>query len=365
MMNKILIVDDDRNVLEQLGQLLKADGHEIAFIPRSEFIFKRLETDSYDLILLDVNMPGQNGMETLELLKKSSDYSDIPVIMITGEGDDHTLRQCFELGAIDYIEKPIREIALIARVNAALRAKKLQNQLIQNQVKLKNQEIKIEQQNARQTQLKFLAAQMNPHFIFNSLNSIQFFVLENEKEKALEVLSEFSRLMREAMMNSGNRFITIAQEISFLEKYLKLEQMRFPNKLDYKIELDEEIDEDEFFIPPMLLQPYIENAIVHGISHKDGAGKIIISFQLNDEYINCVIEDDGVGREAAMELNKKRHGNKHVSMAMKINEMRIGLLNESEPEQNNFYYEIEDLKSDKGTALGTKVTLKIPEDTGV
>ncbi|MCB0545918.1 MAG: histidine kinase, partial [Saprospiraceae bacterium] len=172
-------------------------------------------------LLLDINLPGKNGIELLGEVKAHPIFSAIPVIMITGEDERTTLAQCFELGANDYIRKPINEIALKARVRTAVLTKRYHEQ-----------KLELERQKALQSQMMMLSAQMNPHFIFNALNSIQYFLMENDADLAIHYLSEFSGLMRKTLENSSRRYISMAEEIHFLEKYLSLEKERFQGRFD-------------------------------------------------------------------------------------------------------------------------------------
>lgn len=344
-MANILIVDDDRQVLEHLQQLLLLQGYRVAFIPRGAFLFQRLEKENFDLLLLDINLPGKNGIELLREVKAHPAFSALPVIMITGEDERATLARCFELGANDYIRKPINEIALKARVRTAIFTKRYQEQ-----------KVELERQKALQFQMMMLSAQMNPHFIFNSLNSIQYFLMENDRDLAIHYLSEFSSLMRRALENSTRRYISMAEEIRFLNKYLSLEKERFQNRFDYEI-IDGLEDVDYTFIPPMLIQPYVENAIVHGFKQIDYQGKLQVKFQESEGSIVCTITDNGIGRKAAAGLRTVRF---HKSIAGSNTKTRLELLN-SMHNATEFRAEIKDLGTN-GQPQGTEVVLCFPAD---
>lgn len=205
-----------------------------------------------------------------------------------------------------------------------------------------------------------LRAQMNPHFIFNTLSSIQHYISNNDTDAALKYLSKFAKLMRKIMDNSKQKMISVAEEINALDLYLELEVMRFDHKFKYTINVDKAIDQNYDRIPSMLIQPYVENSIIHGLLPKDGEGKIVIDLQKQEETILCIIEDDGIGREKSKEFKKNRV-QQHKSMGMSITQERLDILNSSL--KSNLNAEIIDLY-DNGKPAGTKVRLVIPLETG-
>ena len=343
-MSSILVVDDDRQVLEQINEILSVEGYNIAFIPRGEFLFQRLKNDTYDLILLDINLPGQNGFKLLTELKNNKEFKGIPVIMITAEDERYTLSQCFENGANDYIRKPINENALKARVKSAIGASKYFQH-----------ELNIEKQKTLQSKMMTLSAQMNPHFIFNSLEAIQNFVMENETGEAVEYMSEFAGLMRSNLENSSRNYISLSHEIAFLTNYLELEKKRFRDLFSYSLDVRVE-DIDNTMIPPMLLQPYIENSINHGLAPLKEPGKLKIEIIEADNIIKCTITDNGIGRNASAQYKKSNY----KSIAMSNIEARLEILN-SANDESEFKVEIADL-ADNGISAGTKVTITFPND---
>ncbi|KFC24772.1 tetratricopeptide repeat protein [Chryseobacterium sp. FH1] len=203
---------------------------------------------------------------------------------------------------------------------------------------------------------KALHLQMNPHFVFNCLASISSFIMQNGKEDAMKYLSKFSKLMRLTLEFSKESSIPIDKEIEALQNYLELEQLRFNQKFDFKINKDSEI-EDDTAIPSLLLQPYVENAIIHGVAPKDGRGFIKIDFTQKDEQLICVIEDDGVGIETSREL-KKNSVNVHQSMALDISKKRLKTLEELENKKVNL--KIEELKDENNDSKGTRIRLELP-----
>ena len=201
-----------------------------------------------------------------------------------------------------------------------------------------------------------LRAQMNPHFVFNALNSIQHFITMEDEMSANYYLTRFSKLIRQVLENSKHSFISINEEIETLELYLELEMLRFEGKFNYKIELDDEIDTYDTQIPSMIIQPFLENAIWHGLMPKEDDSQLFVEFKQEDTFILCIIKDNGIGRKASAENNKGRT-QKHKSTGISNTVKRLGLLSNIKDE--NSLMKITDLEED-GKALGTVVTLKIP-----
>lgn len=203
--------------------------------------------------------------------------------------------------------------------------------------------------------LKALRAQMNPHFTFNVMNSIQHFILNKDEESAHRYLSKFSRLIRTILNNSEADTVPLAEELKALELYLELETMRFDHSFAYHIEIDETIDRQRVLVPSMLMQPYVENAILHGILPLEGGGKIAISIHRRESLLECVIEDNGVGRVKAAET--KRH-KEYKSFGTSITKERLTAINAL---HNSFMSEtIIDLFDGEGRSTGTRVVIYIP-----
>ena len=212
------------------------------------------------------------------------------------------------------------------------------------------------QQQAQELEMKALKAQMNPHFIFNSLSSINWFILKNKTQQASDYLTSFSRLIRMVLNNSEKPVISLDEELKMLRLYLDMEQLRLEHSFDYKIEMMNNIDPAEILMPPMILQPFCENAIWHGLAHKSEKGILAVNFELQGNTLNCTIVDNGVGREVAAQLNNNA-SHKEKSMGIQITKTRLSLFNQAQNEAE--YYRIEDIKNDDGAVDGTKVTLKI------
>lgn len=175
--------------------------------------------------------------------------------------------------------------------------------------------------------LRTLRSQMNPHFIFNALNSVNSFISENDQRSANKFLTSFSRLMRLVMENSEYDFISTQKELEILEIYLELEHFRFKDKFDYKINVDDSLDDDDFEIPPMLIQPYIENAIWHGLRYKENSGNLTLQLTKKEKNLHVTISDNGIGRKKSAEL-KTSNQKKNRSTALRNIKERIYIVNE-------------------------------------
>lgn len=176
--------------------------------------------------------------------------------------------------------------------------------------------------------LKSLRTQMNPHFIFNALNSVNQFIAQNDERAANRYLTDFSTLMRHVLNNSESDFIPLEKEIELIKLYTQLEHSRFTDKFDYQINIDPNLNEEKFQIPPMLIQPYVENAVWHGLRYKETKGNLNIDFvQIDDKTVKISIIDDGIGRKKSKEL-KTQNQKKQESKGMNNIKKRIEILNE-------------------------------------
>ena len=225
----------------------------------------------------------------------------------------------------------------------------------------KKKEAELLRLQATKLQLKALRAQMNPHFMYNSLNAIQHYITSNEIKNAAKYLAKFAKLMRQSLEYSELEIISLEKEMEFLEDYLAINQkLRFEDRLKYEISVDDEIEEDILGVPTMIVQPYVENAIEHGLRSRQN-GKIRISFFLIDELtILCIVEDNGIGRDAARKQQQKDGLlENHKSRGTSITEKRLEILHQSKDRQ--FFVKTVDLTDDNtGEARGTRVEIQIP-----
>lgn len=206
--------------------------------------------------------------------------------------------------------------------------------------------------------LKSLRSQMNPHFIFNALNSVNSFIVTSDERTANKYLTDFSYLMRSVLENSEEDFIPLQKEIELIELYTKLEHFRFKDKFDYEIDVDLSINMEDFKIPPMLLQPYIENAVWHGLRYKEDRGHLKISImQSNKDELQVVITDDGIGRRRS-QLMKTENQKKHKSAGMSNIKKRVEILNTMYKDKVTI--DIDDYLSQGD--VGTKVVVTLKKD---
>ncbi|HYH14615.1 MAG TPA: histidine kinase, partial [Flavisolibacter sp.] len=227
--------------------------------------------------------------------------------------------------------------------------------------KLEGEKVKVayHQQKAN-LEMQALRAQMNPHFIFNCLNAINHFILKNENQAAASYLTKFSRLVRLVLQTSSQKTVSLFDEMEMLRFYIELEQMRFKKQFTFDILYDPELEVEDIFIPPLLLQPFVENAIWHGLMHSHLPGHLAITLQLKNNILYCTITDNGIGRQKAADL-KSKSASSNKSMGLQITANRLKLLNQ---EHNDaFFLQIKDLKNAAGEGCGTEVKIKIPIST--
>ncbi|WP_299107406.1 histidine kinase [uncultured Winogradskyella sp.] len=202
------------------------------------------------------------------------------------------------------------------------------------------------------TELKALRSQINPHFIFNSLNSIGDYILKNDTQSASDYLSKFAKLMRLTLENSEKKEILLSEDISLLRTYMDIERKRFNNKFNYTIKIDSDLDEDNILVPPMILQPFIENSIIHGLSQKDNLGQLKIVYKTENNMLICRVDDNGIGRKKSA-TNKTNEDNK--SMGMSITKSRIEIINKLKNTNGN----IEIIDKTEGTRINVSLPIQL------
>jgi LytS/YehU family sensor histidine kinase len=229
------------------------------------------------------------------------------------------------------------------------------NKLLEDKNRLLNEKIELEH-NLNKSVLKSIKAQMNPHFFYNALNTIQAYIFTNDKTKANSYLAKFSKLTRVILEQSEKETISLGDEIESLTLYLELEKMRFKEAFEYTIEHKTDTHKDSIEFPPMLIQPYIENAIKHGLLHKDSDRTLCILFEEIKQHLVITIDDNGIGRKRSEELNKIKN-DKYQSFSTQANEKRLEILNHT---NDKIAVKIIDKNGANGQSLGTKVILTIP-----
>lgn len=240
---------------------------------------------------------------------------------------------------------------------AALSAEKIVKARAEAIVKEKERQLHELNRNLAESQLTALRAQMNPHFLFNCLNSINWYIVKNQPKEASRYLTKFSRLIRLILEYSKNREISLSQELDTLRLYIEMEAMRFEHHFEFDISIAPDLDPEDIDIPPLILQPYVENAIWHGLMQKNGPGKLCVEIFAEKNLLVCVIEDDGIGREAAAEIigqavrPRELHG-------MSMTEARLAMLNGNSSAV--VPVRIVDLLDATGRAAGTRVEIRLP-----
>ncbi|MDB4334799.1 histidine kinase [bacterium] len=205
-------------------------------------------------------------------------------------------------------------------------------------------------------QQRLLRSQMNPHFIFNALSAIQVFILDNDMERSSRFLADFARLMRQVLRSSQNEFISLEEEQSTLRYYLELQQLRFSQPFKYRIDIDENLDQDEILMPPMLTQPFVENAIEHGLKSIGEGGDLRVSFIKFNDHLVVEIEDNGIGIESSKKMSGKT--DKHESMAIKIANERLAVIKKMTRKKSRL--EIIDIQNINPNKKGTLVRIELP-----
>ncbi|MBX2903566.1 MAG: histidine kinase [Chitinophagales bacterium] len=308
--------------LFQLGQLLFLN-HSFA---------EAIEPLKQSIASKGESIPANDHIATLELLHTCYEQTN------AYEQAYHTLVQKNKLEAELMNTERLQQVALL---NKRYETEKREVEL---------RELKLQQ---TESELKAIKAQMNPHFIFNALNSIQEMFFIGDKRLANEHLGKFSQLTRDILKASGKQFITLTEETEMLTKYLELEGLRFEKDFSFHISVNDENAADDILLPPMLIQPYVENAIRHGLLHQAGEKKIAVRFHFDEEksLLTCAVEDNGIGRAASTKINAHRNP-LHESFSTSANAKRLELLNQNREEKIGVQYE--DLEQ------GTKVCILIP-----
>jgi len=207
------------------------------------------------------------------------------------------------------------------------------------------------------SEMQALRAQMNPHFIYNSLNAIRLFVLQNDSDNAEMYLVKFARLMRLILDNSRQEMVALGSEVDQLQLYLELEQLRFDHSFDFSIQTDPTLSRESTLVPPMIIQPFIENAILHGMAHKKTKGHITVGLRPLGGHLECSVDDDGVGRQRAREL-KSKTVRSHQSVGLRVTEDRLQLISQRSGKVARV--EVIDKTDEHGVAAGTRVVIELP-----
>lgn len=330
----ILAVDDDPVNLRVLQAVFEDEPYEIVTALSGEEALKRLdkEGDRIGLVILDVMMPGLSGYETCRQIRAQHALSELPVLLTTVRSEQDDVAHGFEAGANDYLIKPFHAYELRARARTLL-------------------EMKRSAEEAVRSEMAFLQAQIKPHFLYNALNTIISLSLD-EPQTAHDLLLYLGRYLRGSFdFNNKERLVPLRKELELAEAYLGIERARFGDRLQIRYEIDES-SSSECLLPPLTLQPLVENAVRHGLMKKEEGGTVQVSVQVDGPDVIIGVEDDGVGMTGSADemLSKEREGNGGV-----------GLRNIHQRMLRQFGRGLE-VKSEIGH--GTKVMMRIPRADG-
>jgi tetratricopeptide (TPR) repeat protein len=324
-----------------MGQFQQALTHRIEFEKWKDSVVN--EQYLNEVKELEIRYETEKKDQQIQLLAKEKEVQQKEVQR------QSTLKKAFIVGFV-------LVVLLVALVTYTF-SHRLKTQKLLTEKNNEIKEISFKHQ-VRELEMKALRAQINPHFFFNCMNSINKMILNNEVDCASLYLTKFSKLVRLVLENSESTHVSLENELMLVESYIELEALRFKEKIGYTISVDESIEKESTYLPAMVLQPFVENAIWHGLMHKEDGERGIININIKeaDDKLHCTIEDNGVGRVAAQKLNEKAVL-KSRSLGIKITEERLRLLTK---ERLDKLIQITDLKDSFDQALGTRVEVNIP-----
>ena len=335
---------------------------ELNYKALSEFYLDRkdfenaLKYQNFYITIKDSVLNLENKKQLLEIeAKYETAQKDKEITLLTKENEIQQAKADRQATFRNALIGGLLSLVIIAGLIFYTMRQRLKNQKI---LTTKNEEIKIShlKEQLGTLEMKALRAQMNPHFLFNCMNSINRMIISEDNDNASKYLTKFSKLVRLMLENSENPKVTLKDELEMLKSYIQLESIRFKNKMDYKINVEESIDTESTYLPSMVLQPFVENAIWHGLLHKESKGLLTIDITEEGDYLHCSITDNGVGREKSLKF-QKQSGFKKKSMGIKITTDRLKLLTR---QKINEAIKIIDLKDHENNVMGTKVDILIP-----
>lgn len=269
----ILVVDDEPTNLKVLANMIQSLDYTVMAVNNGQEALEVLKVHSIDLIILDVMMPGMSGYDVCKMIRKEYSLTELPVLMLTAAGQLTDVLTSFQIGANDFLQKPVHLEELKARVDSLLLMKQSANDAIKHE-------------------LSFYYSQITPHFLYNTINSI-IGLSYIDDEKTREALTHLAVYFRAKLnFQSHHTFVPLEEELELLDAYLAIEQIRFGDRLQVVYTIDETIN---VMIPSMTLQPLAENAVQHGITAKEQGGTLWVTISQDDSNVKIVIEDDGVG----------------------------------------------------------------------
>lgn len=330
---RILVVDDEEINLAVVKNCFYEMNYRVVCVKDGEAALNEITAHEYNLVLLDMMMPGINGLEVCRKIREKYSENNLPVIMITVRNRPEDIEIAFMAKANDYIAKPFHKKELLARVQAQLRL----------------QEVSETERRIYQAEISALQAQIQPHFLYNTLNTIIAFC-RKDPGKAAEILGELSNYLQNKFRFNNMALIPLEQELDLIQSYLAIEQVRFGKRLHVAFCIETDANP---LMPPLILQPLVENAVKHGVYPKREGGTVRISIQKAEQGTIIIVADDGVGmapEQLACVLNDKN-----------AQEVGIGLRNIYKRLQKHYGYGL-DIQSEIGR--GTTITVKIPDERG-
>ena len=339
--NKSLVCDNYlqlSEIFEQNGESKLALKYYKLFTAEKDSLFSVQNMNK--IAELETKFESEKKVKEIEILTKEKEIQKLEI----EKQESKVKLQKTTINLFIVVSVVVIIITFLIYSRSKLKQKNRQNELIWRNVEIEQ---------------RLLRSQMNPHFIFNSLNSIQYYVSKNDSYMAESYLSKFARLIRSILEHSRQSYVPISDDCETLKLYMELEKLRFSDKFDYDFIVSDEIDIDFTKIPPMLIQPFVENSIIHGILQNSVQGKIKISLNINksENQIICNVYDNGIGRGKSMELKMKSIQD-HKSLGMAVTAERIELLNKKG--KDNYSVKYFDLMDTEGNSTGTNVELKIP-----
>ncbi|MHA4844195.1 sensor histidine kinase [Flavitalea antarctica] len=296
---------------------------------------------------------GDTSVDARYIIGEKQHFSEITVPMIS-DGKVLGIIDCEHSAKQFFTERHLSILTTIA----SLCANKIVRAMAQEEKEQAREMLLTTQQRMADAEMQALRAQMNPHFIFNCLNSINRYIVKSDQATASLYLTRFAKLIRLILDNSNSKNVILSNELEALKLYIEMEALRFDKKFDYLINISPDVNADSIEVPPLIIQPYVENAIWHGLLHKERAGRLSIEVSMSSEkMLQCVIEDNGIGRAHAREL-KSKSATTRKSLGIKLTEDRISLVNRHMTMSASV--DILDITLPDGQPAGTKVIIKIP-----
>jgi len=282
---KILLVDDDQVNVEVMAKVLHTDHYEVVTVLSGKEALQKIQTSSFDLVISDVMMPHMSGYELVKKIREQYGISELPIILLTARGKMDDLNTGFQVGANDYVVKPVDALELKARVNA----------LTDLQTAIKAQ-LKLE--------AAWLQAQISPHFLYNTINSIMMMAKANPV-KMKYLLEKFVYFLRTSYaFQSKQSLVSLQDELKLIDAYLTIEKERFGERLQIIWGIDESLD---IFIPPLSIQTLVENALKHGILNQIEGGTITLQSIEAEDHVDLIVQDDGEGMSKQLIQKVQRH----------------------------------------------------------